>query len=80
MGTVKEPATFGYMADGNHTLNGWNWRYVDPTDTGITSARIDWSHTNRVNMLYGDGHATAVRVFGIYGKVRSNPLSLNTFD
>jgi len=74
---VLDPFTFAYAADGRWQPNGWNWHTVDPTDV---NNRIDWTHTGKVNFLYGDSHVEAQHQVGAGSRVRSNPVSLNPAD
>lgn len=77
LGSVLEPATWGYVADGLEAPNGWNWNTVDPS---TTSPRIDWNHQNKVNFLWGDFHVEAHVQAGAGNSVRSNPLNLDPAD
>lgn len=72
---IKDPPSWGFMADGWETPNGWNWHTVDYADP---LRRIDWDHQGRrVNFLYGDMHVVSERQRGAGQLIRSNPLSLN---
>lgn len=74
---VWQPSTFGFMTDGWECPNGWTWQNVDPNDPSHTEwwhTRIDWSHTQRVSVLWGDGHVTAEKQTNISDRVRQHPL------
>lgn len=74
---VWQPSTFGFMTDGWETPNGWSWKRVDPYDPSHVNwydIRIDWSHNERVSVLWGDGHVTSELQRGITDRVRQHPL------
>ncbi len=76
---MVQPATFGLATDGLMCPNGWTWATVDPNwnwpDPNMV--RTDWSHGDRVNVLYGDGHAEPREQDGISLRLRTNPLRID---
>ncbi len=77
---VVNPSTFGWAVDGWECPNGWTWATVDPDDpahdpTIPWHVRIDWSHCDNVNVLFGDWHVETVPQLGIRNRVRTHPIS-----
>ena len=71
------PTTFAYSADGYICPNGWTWATVDNT-RGYSPGwdlRLDWTHNDMVNVLWGDGHVVATRQRGSAQHMRSDPRS-----
>lgn len=50
---ILTPRTYVYMTDGRCCPNGWTWRNIDEN---YGSPRIDWNHSEYLNLLYGDLH------------------------
>ena len=79
---IIDPSTWGWAADGRMCPNGWSWRLVDPDEQTLTSpnqVRIDWSHNDNVNMLYGDMHVQLTPQRDIRYTVRCDPLKRSDF-
>jgi prepilin-type processing-associated H-X9-DG protein len=82
LASTLQPATLGYMTDGNNIgSHGGDWHCVNPfftscPDYGLWCPRIEWDHSKRVNVLFGDGHVTPEPMIGIEVKLRANPYSL----
>jgi len=72
---MVEPTTFGYGADGHLCPNGHTWATLDPYrgSTGFWNIRVHWTHSNQVNVLWGDGHVKATQQRGAGSRVRSDP-------
>jgi prepilin-type processing-associated H-X9-DG protein len=68
---IVQAETYGLAADGWMCPNGWHWGTVDPE---YELKRIDWTHDDQVNFLWGDFHVAPRPQKGASVLIRSNPL------
>ncbi len=76
---MRQPARVGYMTDGCIYPNGWSWYTLDYDNPlrgiDIWHYRIDWTHLDSVNVLFGDMHAATENQSGISTRVLSEPIN-----